>query len=254
MKRMISSCLVVVFLLVLLTLSASAEAFANVKMTPFEGSLKKGDQFSVRFYVSDIVNEYGLALAEFKVHFDKESLKFISSDAGRPAAWNFTNDVAEIWEKLDEKSGDTFIFAALNPINNQGVKTDGEIYLEMKFELLKDISETEFRLTNIHFADDMVVESKLDDKRFVIHFDGTKETNPDIAPAPATSDQTDKSNDPSTSSTESGAQANESTGEPKNNESNNNTLTIVLIVSIVALVVIAAIVVAVIVSRKKKAE
>ena len=249
MKKMFSCILAAAVLLVLLTLVAHAEAFANVKMNPVEGTYKKGDQFSVRFYVADIGNEYGLALAEFKVHFDKETLKFVSSSAGHPAAWNFENDVAEIWEKLDESSGDTFIFAALNPLNNQGVKTDGEIYLEMTFELLKDVEETEFLLTNILFADDFVSESKLENKTFTVHFDGTKSEGSDVEPMPVS--QESNGNNQESGTNQSGTEVNES-GSESVPQDPSNTWKIVLCVAAGVLVLAAAVIVAVVVSRKKK--
>ncbi len=237
MKKTLSCILAVTVLLVLLTIVAHAEAFANVKMNPVEGTYKKGDQFSVRFYVADIKNEYGLALAEFKVHFDKDALKFVSSSAGHPATWSFENDVAEIWEKMDESSGDTFIFAALNPLNNQGVKTDGEIYLELTFELLKDVKETEFLLTNILFADDFVSESKLDNKTFTVHFDGTKSEGSDVEPMPVSQDNNGNNNE---------------SGSESVPQDSNNTWKIILCVAAGVLVLVAAVVVVVVVSRKKK--
>ena len=249
MKRVISSILAVILLLVLFTVVAHAEAFANVKMNPVEGTYKKGDQFSVRFYVSDIVNEYGLALAEFKVHFDKESLKFVSSSAGHPAGWNFENDVAEIWEKLDESSGDTFIFAALNPLNNQGVKTDGEIYLELTFELLKDVERTEFLLTNILFADDFVSESKLENKTFTVYFDGTKTEASDVEPMPAIPGGESKAGESENTPSESAANESANESEPQDS---SNMWKIVLAIVAGVLVLVAAVVVVVVVTRKKK--
>ena len=122
MKRVVGLSLMLAIMIALCALVAHADAYANVKMVPFKGEYKKGDQFTIRFEVCDITNDIGLALAEFKVHFDKETLSFVSSEAGKPEGWNFENESAEIWEQLDPKSGDTFIFAALNPQNNQGVK------------------------------------------------------------------------------------------------------------------------------------
>lgn len=237
MKRLV--CIVLVFVMVLATsiVCASAENFASIAMKPFSGVYKKGSQFTIRIYVCDITNRNGLELAEYHVHYDSENIKYIDSDGGKPAAWNFEDQtLAELWLQNDEATS-TFIFAVLNPTTGVGVKKDEEIYLDLTFELLSDIESTTFKVTDILFTDDDLVDCMLDDKEFTISFTG--EQSPSQSGDGAGNSQGE--NQPG----ESDASSTTTDADP------NKTLKIILIVSAAVLLVAAACVAFVLIRKKK---
>lgn len=235
MKRIISIALALLLVLVsgLLVVFAD-DNYADLNVEPLKGSYKRGDTFTIHFSVCDITNPLGISLVEFHVFYDTSALKYVDSKAGEPKAWNYQDEkYAENWLNNDADKGE-FIFAAINPAINQGVKEDGELYLDLTFELLSDIDQSQIDIKNIMFTDDNLVDCKLKDKNIQLLFNQTE---------PSESGEAE-------SAQESAGEASEE--NIAGDQDPNKTLKIVLIVSAAVLLVAAAVVAFILIKKGKK--
>lgn len=269
MKKALTIAIALILLSTLCVLTVYADNYASLKMKPLSGTYHKGDQFTIRIYVCDITNNNGIELAEYHIHYNPDVVKYVSSDGGKPSGWDFSSsDYAELWLRNDEETN-TFIFAALNPALGQGVKKDGEIYVDLTFELLSNAEKTDFQVTDILFTDDYLVDCQLPDMVFSVTFnngsnpaDTSADDNPsgntsDGKTNPATSDSQNESNENAGNNSEtvneSNGSANSQSGGEEIDQDPNKVLKICLIVS-AAVLLAAAAVVAFLIIKKKKAK
>lgn len=136
--------------------SAAGDSSASLSVTETYDSLEVGSKITVKAELCDINSDAGIACIEYNILFDNNVFKLDSYNVNFPTLWR--DDIeTEMAESLSVAGDGVFKWAIVNAEIGKGVKEDGELFVELVFEILDTSSaETDIYFNCVAVTDDML--------------------------------------------------------------------------------------------------